>query len=115
VEGGEGQRLVAAEFGRGLHADLVGAAEAAEVVDLRPAQEGLEGGEDIVQRHAQLLGLFAVDLESQAGVVALNLEKIWPISGRWRAAATKSLATCDSSWAVPPRSCSMKAEATGGR
>ena len=50
-----------AEVGLGLHRDLVVAAEAREVVDLVAAEEGLQRGEHVVDRHAELLRLLAVD------------------------------------------------------
>ncbi len=55
------------ELGLRLHGDLVIAAESREVVDLVAAEEGLHRGEHVVDRHAELLDLLAVDLEAVIG------------------------------------------------
>ena len=52
---------VAAIFGFSLHSDLVGTPEAAEVIDVQAAQEGLQGIGHIGNRHTQFLGFFPVD------------------------------------------------------
>ncbi len=53
--------FVQAELLLSLHVDLVGAAKAVEVVGIQRAQVDLQGVEDVADRHAVGLGLFAVD------------------------------------------------------
>ena len=56
-----------AELRVGLHRDLVVAAEAGELVHLVAAQEHLQRREHVVDGHAQLLHLLAVDVEPVVG------------------------------------------------
>ena len=57
----------AAKAVQGLHVDLPGAAEAVEVVDVVGAEGGLQGGAQVVDGDAAILGLGAVDDQLQPG------------------------------------------------
>src|SRR3546814_1645208 len=52
-----------AVVGLGLDVDLPGPAEEIEVVHVIAAERGLQRGKDVIDRHAERLGLLAVDVE----------------------------------------------------
>ena len=83
----------------GLHADLVGPAEQVEVVDVGRAERRLQRAEDAVERHAQGLGLHAIDVGVDAAARRRGtcvLQRRQARSARCRRAIISS-ATCWSS------------------
>ena len=66
------QRLVAVFAGH-LADNLVLLAVADKVAVALPAQAGLQGLADVLHAHAQALGLFAVNVDAQLGLVELQV------------------------------------------
>ena len=100
----------------GLQYDPIDAAELVEVVDVERAELGLQGGEELVQRHALLLRLVAVDVDPDLRHVGLEGgEDVAQLrAAGWPATISARSAAASSCEIAAPRVLKLEVEAAGG-